>query len=67
VLLNFDELAYAVPDIDCLLGDLVELLIDGRVLLLFFCQQIALRNELKIELLQVILHNKQLIFESFLF
>jgi hypothetical protein len=67
VLLNFDEPAYAVPDVDCLLGDLVELLIDYCVLILFFCQQVALSYKLKIELLQVVLHNKQLIFKSFLF
>ena len=67
MLLNFDELAYAVPDINYLLGDLVKLLIDDHVLLLFSCKQIALRNELKIELLQVVLHDKQLIFKSFLF
>jgi hypothetical protein len=67
MLLNFNELADAVPDIDCLFGDLIELLIDDKVLLLFFGKEVAFGNKLEIELLQVVLDNKELIFKCFLF
>ncbi len=67
MLLNFNELADAVPDIDCLLGDLIELLIDDKVLLLFFGKEVAFGNKLEIKFLQVVLDNKELIFKGFLF
>ena len=67
MLLNFDEFADTAPDIDGLFGNEIKLLIDGEVLFLLLSKEITFRNELKVELLEIILNNKQLVLKSFLF
>jgi len=59
--LNLYELTYAVPNIDGLLGNGVKLFVNEGVAFLFFLQQFSLLDKMQVELLDVVLYNRQLI------